>query len=933
VAIRNRRFVIVGDGAAGITAARTLREADGQAEITLVSDDPNPAYYRAALTNYLLGELREEQIWATRPQFYDQYRLTRLYTHCSGLDPQRRLVYLQAGPALSYDAVLLACGARSRRPEFSGAELNGVMTLRTLQDCRFTMERMASGNVKNAIVVGGGPLALEWALGLHARGVSVSILLRGATFMAGALDKVASDLLAARLRQAGIQILINDEITSAQAGADGSVSRVVTKSGQTLSCQLVAAAIGVMPNTEWLQSSGLALSKRRGVAINRFMASSLEGVYAAGDVADFDGQMLQLWEPAQAQARVAALNMLGTPTQYAPGVHYMATRLFDLDFASLGQIQDVQGASEIVQLPKGTGRIDYKKLVISGGRLVGALMLGHREDRVRNRGRAFKRLIDAGLDVSAIAHQLLDSQFDVAGWLEQSSIGNRALLAAPSATRASGAQRTSIANDAAMRGTSVLSLTGLGALMSGAAVSGSAGSSGTSSASSSRPPSSTAALAAPANVGNPFAPDNQGAAHALGTRMLQQFNLRPNAPALVATARQAFLGIAGHPRALQGDLVRIGRDPSSEIALNDPGVGLIHAHLQRAGEDWYLRDLGSHGGTWVNDNPQAAPNKLQSGDRIRVGQSELTFWFAGEEALAQARATSVAAGPPAPRLQVQSGHAVGLIWVLAQSPSSIGSDMRCTFWVHDPGLALQHARVDRSANGWTLTCVYPQPSLWVNGHGVAPNTPVPLSEGLQLQLGSLQLRYTETALPAHLQSTSPSVTGASDSSRAASSGQRMQAFAAVPPSGGQPANPSQPVAHQAQAVPHQAQAVPRPSQPIPRPSQPTPHPPSTGAGARLRAERGPNAGQMCALSTYLLLGQDPRCNWVIADAGVAPRHVEIQRFDNGWFVRSVAGPVGASGATGVYRNGMDIGAQGSPLTLGDRLQFGSTTVLVFEANP
>lgn len=919
MAIRNRRFVIVGDGAAGITAARTLREADGQAEITLVSDDPNPAYYRAALTNYLLGELREEQIWATRPQFYDQYRLTRLYTHCAGLDPQRRLVYLQAGPALSYDAVLLACGARSRRPEFSGAELNGVMTLRTLQDCRFTMERMASGNVKNAIVVGGGPLALEWALGLHARGVSVSILLRGATFMAGALDKVASDLLAARLRQAGIQILVNDEITAAQAGADGSVSRVVTKSGQTLNCQLVAAAIGVMPNTEWLQSSGLALSKRRGVAINRFMASSLEGVYAAGDVADFDGQMLQLWEPAQAQARVAALNMLGTPTQYAPGVHYMATRLFDLDFASLGQIQDVQGASEIVQLPKGTGRIDYKKLVISGGKLVGALMLGHREDRVRNRGRAFKRLIDAGLDVSAIAHQLLDAQFDVAGWLEQSSIGNRALLAAPSATSGSGAQRTSIANDAAMRGTSVLSLTGLGALMSGSTGSGSAGPSGTSSASPSRPPSSTAALAAPANASNPFAPDNQGASQALGTRMLQQFNLRPNVAAPVATARQAFLGIAGHPRALQGDLVRIGRDPSSEIALNDAGVGLIHAHLQRAGEDWYLRDLGSHGGTWVNDNPQAAPKKLQSGDRIRVGQSELTFWFAGEEALAQARATSVAAGPPAPRLQVQSGHAVGLIWVLAQSPSSIGSDMRCTFWVHDPGLALQHARVDRAANGWTLTCVYPQPSLWVNGHGVAPNTPVPLSEGLQLQLGSLQLRYTETPLPAHLQSTSPSATGTTDSNRAASSGQRMQAFAAVPPSGAHPVSrPSQPGAH--------------PAQTVPRPSQPGGQP-SSAQGARLRAERGPNAGQMCALSTYLLLGQDPRCNWVIADAGVAPRHVEIQRFDNGWFVRSVAGPVGASGATGVYRNGMDIGAQGSPLALGDRLQFGSTTVLVFEANP
>src|SRR4026209_1126451 len=117
-----KRYLVLGDGAAGMTAAQTLRYADRTAAIAVVSDDPNPAYFRAALTNYLLGELREEQIWAVPPWFYDEQSIHRALVRVGKGDPARSLVWLaQGGRPIAYDALVIASGSRARPPSFDGA--------------------------------------------------------------------------------------------------------------------------------------------------------------------------------------------------------------------------------------------------------------------------------------------------------------------------------------------------------------------------------------------------------------------------------------------------------------------------------------------------------------------------------------------------------------------------------------------------------------------------------------------------------------------------------------------------------------------------------------------------------------------------------------------------------------------------------------------
>jgi NADPH-dependent 2,4-dienoyl-CoA reductase/sulfur reductase-like enzyme/pSer/pThr/pTyr-binding forkhead associated (FHA) protein len=981
---RSRRYVIVGDGAAGMTAARALRMADGQAQITLVSDDPNPAYFRAALTNYLLGELREEQIWATRPEFYEEYRLQRLHARCSGLDAARAKLALSYGAPLDFDALLIAAGARSREPSFAGAGLMGVMTLRTLQDTRMIMERIASGQVREAVVVGGGPLALEWALGMHAQGIQVHLVVRGNSFMASTLDAIASDLLAARLREAGIHLHLGEEIAGANPSQQGAVASVTTRSGKTLGCQLLAAAIGVVPNTEWLVSSGLRLSERRAIVVDERMQTSLPNVYAAGDIVDWPSTA-QLWEPAQSQAKIAAANMVGQPSKYAPGVHYMATRLFDLDCASLGRVVGVQGAEELSELPRGTGRLNYRKLVIEDGKLVGALMLGHREDRVRRRGRWYKRLIDAQVDIDKIKNHLLDDGFDLASWFSQ-AVGRRpAPLAAPEATATTSAL-PSVRSGAELRGTQAISLTGLlhaeGGIrnnpshaISNPAVSASAATRGLSAL--------LAGDALPTNDG----PNNAAAAHALGTQMLTQFNQRPEAAPTVAAEAlpersPAVLEWTDGRRELSGNLIRIGRAPGSDVQLLDPSVSLIHAHLQQSADKWYLRDLGSDGGTWINDAPLTVARGLQSGDRIRVGNSELLFFYVAEEQ--RARARTHASGPDAPRVEVRSGHAVGLSFELPHSGLVIGRDAsRCGLCLDEASWVPEHARIARSTAGWQITRVSPQGAVWVNQQTCNVGQSLPLNEGQPIQIGRVQLVYTQTPIvgtsatvaqaasvvraPA-AEREPPSAASADRFSQATtSSGRRMQAFAAVSlqpaqlEQGGGASRAQAPAAPPATNEPYQpptasapppdaqretpispyaaASVLPQHSQaPVSAYDATTAIPRRADAAAALEAssgfqrppmmvvQLGPNQGQRVPVTGPLVIGNQPGCSWLIADPTLAARQAELTLEGTHISVRNL----GPSGSLRV--NGRDSGDQPRLLSPGDQVQLGTHTVLVYEGS-
>lgn len=410
-------FVIVGDGAAGTAAAQVIRARAPDAQIQVVSDDPNPSYFRAALTNYLIGELQERQIFAVAPDFYERHRIERRRARVRHVDTSARRLDLDDGETLGFDRLVLATGARPRRlnvPDPGSGR--GMVYLRTLRDANRILEQIRDRSIRHAVIVGGGPLGLEWVQAFREKKVGVTLLVRSRQLLPQALDATASDLVLQRLERGGVQVQV-DEIEATEADADGRAQKVRLVGGDAVACDFVGVAIGTVPNTEAVHDSAIECD-RTGIRVGADLETSVSGVYAGGDVAAVDGaRPIGLWAPAREQGQVIGENACGGRQTWQRGVHYFATRLFDLDFAQLGVANPGPNQRETVRRTPARGRIGYQKLVFDGAKLVGAILLGERDERIRQRGRHLQTLIAAQIDVAEIGDQLLAPDFDLAGWI------------------------------------------------------------------------------------------------------------------------------------------------------------------------------------------------------------------------------------------------------------------------------------------------------------------------------------------------------------------------------------------------------------------------------------------------------------------------------------------------------------------------------------
>lgn len=722
------RHLIIGDGGAGITAAETIRGEDSAATIGILTDDPNPAYFRAALTNFLLGELREDQIWAVPPDYYEAAHVHRVYTRVTQVDSANQRVQLSSGTAEAYDQLLIASGARARAPDFPGAHLPGVMTMRTVQDVRAVLDAIHSGRVKHAVVLGGGALGLEWAHGMLEHGSKVTLLEYAPRLLPRSLDPVASDLLAARLRGGGVDVRLGDVVAEAHAGPNGHVARVVTKQGLSLDVQLVAAAIGVQCNTEFLQGSGVQLSDRGAVVVDAHMRTNVPNIFSAGDCAVFEGQCLQLWEPARAQGRIAGLNMCGEQARYEVGEHYFATRLFDLDFAAIGSVQGHQGADELVDFPRGTGSVKYRRLVIKDGRLVGALMVGERSSRVRATGRAYKKLIDAKVDVREVREQLLDPGFDVRAFLRKRVVEREGHLSRSVRPPDSAAQPVS-----KVPGYRATMAVGMRAMPAEGGAHG----------------AEKKTLSSLQDVAQRAA---QEAEHHAAPGSAKQLSIGlPSATAApVAVTQQAgALGanlIAGTQNwPVPARAINIGSDPSCEVHLaGDPYVSPMHAQVQEYHDKVFVRDLGSHSGTRVNGQPLTQALALAHHDKVQIGHTELVLHCPQLAPSTGAAMSQRAAATPVPRLEFRSGHALGLSFALGPEPAVVGSDGRCHFHIEDMTLAPRHVSVRTLSGRAFITDLGSQQGTWLASHRLSAGQEVELEEGSELRLGDVMAVYTAT---------------------------------------------------------------------------------------------------------------------------------------------------------------------------------------------
>jgi len=430
------RYLIVGQGVAGIAAAEAIRAADATGEITLLSDDPHGYYSRPGLAYYLTGEIPRGHLFPWREQEFQQLSLRRVQGHAASLDPTGHRLLLDGGAALPYDRLLLATGASAVRPTLPGSDLPQVVKLDNLADAERILA--LARKARSAVVVGGGITALEIVEGLREHCRRVHYLLRGERYWSNVLDEAEARIVMQRLAAEGVQIHTHTELTSIEAQR-GQVAAVITSTGQRIPCDLVAVAIGVAPRAELARAAGLAVD--RGVLVDDTLRTSDPDIFAAGDVAQvFDpraGRALldTLWNSARSHGHAAGQNMAGGSVRYVKPMPLNVTRLAGVTTTIIGSVGSGRDA-DLVGIARGDSElwrqlgqalvaedeheVNRLRLLVGPSTLVGAVLMG--DQRL---SRPLQRLIGEQIDITPIRGQLLAPRAPLAALLTQFADGNR----------------------------------------------------------------------------------------------------------------------------------------------------------------------------------------------------------------------------------------------------------------------------------------------------------------------------------------------------------------------------------------------------------------------------------------------------------------------------------------------------------------------------
>ncbi len=394
-------YLIVGNGIAGTTAAENIRKQDNEGGITIVTDEDMPFYYRIRLNEYVSGDMKEEELIARKDDWYQGHNITlKLNTRVSGAVPEEKILLTTGQERMGYDKLLLATGSHSFIPPIKGSDRKGVFALRSIQDARDIASR--AGEVEEVVLIGGGLLGLEAGKALRRLGKKVMVVEFFPRLLPRQLDVDGAGRLQKIMEGMGFSFRLGAK-TEAIVGVD-EVDGVQLEGGETLPARMVIISAGVRPNMELAKDLGLECDK--GIQVNERLMTSVPHIYAAGDVAEFNGMPYGIWPAAMEQGRIAGANMAGGDRVYQGTTMANTLKVVGVDLASAGNI-DVENKleSRIV-----TDDAVYKKVVLEKDRIVGCIMLGNTKGFTR-----ITKAMEEKLDVSGVKDRILSDDFEFKG--------------------------------------------------------------------------------------------------------------------------------------------------------------------------------------------------------------------------------------------------------------------------------------------------------------------------------------------------------------------------------------------------------------------------------------------------------------------------------------------------------------------------------------
>lgn len=370
------KYVIIGNGPAGMSAVKTILETEPKAQIIIIGDEEVPPYSRILITYYLEGKIDREKVFVYGEELLKSPRVEFKYpVKIVSVDVKNKYIYSSDGERLNYDQLLIASGASPKLPPQPGMHSKCVYTIRRFSDIEEIHNKLVK--IKDCVFLGGGMVSLKMVQALKRKGVKVTVVVSGDHIISQRLDKEGAQIVADYLKSKNIQVITNEmaqEIINYR-----NRKLIYFSSGKKLETDMVIIGKGVTPNYNFIDRNQIKVNQ--GIIVDEHLRTSAVDVFAAGDVVESQDLLYQKFRlnpilpNAVKQGRIAALNMMGVKCSYRGNIEMNSIQLFDLPIISIGLVNNQSNQFEEITHYNSYNN-SYKRLLLDGDLLVGTILIG-----------------------------------------------------------------------------------------------------------------------------------------------------------------------------------------------------------------------------------------------------------------------------------------------------------------------------------------------------------------------------------------------------------------------------------------------------------------------------------------------------------------------------------------------------------------------------
>ncbi|MFZ7127117.1 MAG: NAD(P)/FAD-dependent oxidoreductase [Desulfobacterales bacterium] len=410
--------VIIGNGIAGISAVEALRRLDPDADITLIGDEGGLPYCRPMIAMVLEGSIAPDRLSIRASGYYAELGIRTVFgDRIHRIDLHNREVRFDDDRRLPFDRLLIATGADPRPIKSHGQHLDGIYFMRTAGHVQSMLDRLP--RVRQALVLGGGLVGFKAAYGLLRRGFRVTMLIRSGYPLSLQVDETAGRMILQELLDHGLDVRVGSEAVAFEG--DDAVREAVISDGTRISCDMVVIGKGVLPALSFVPREEIQVDL--GILVDSHFQTSAPGVFAAGDVAELvdvargTRWVNAIWPEAAVQGRIAGLNMAGRRVKYPGSLGRNVIRIFGMDILTAGVVAPPQDAGFEVFSALDRRRLEYRRLVMKDGYLVGCTLVNAIEQ-----GGVMVSLIHNRVPVTVPPRKLLSPRFNIKSIMDHTAL-------------------------------------------------------------------------------------------------------------------------------------------------------------------------------------------------------------------------------------------------------------------------------------------------------------------------------------------------------------------------------------------------------------------------------------------------------------------------------------------------------------------------------